>query len=485
MKPESRLRFEEKKPPSKLSHAVKAAPLNTVSIAAHRTIRQYEYENVGLESAHFVEGNAESGARLTASAIRTQRLRSNRKAETMQPASNPLSKWMQRRNIRKQYAAAKAGKTAQGVGQASGAVGKAAGAAKAAAQKTTEFIGKSKKAVLIIGGVGLMLAVLLTVVSSCSVMMEGIGSAVAGSTYPAEDAEIQSAEAAYSAMEADLQDYLDSYESTHDYDEYHYDLDSIGHDPYVLTSILTALHGEWTLEDVEDTLALLFDRQYTLTETVTTKTRYRTEPALDEDGNPTEVEVPYTYYICTVTLDNFNLSHLPVYLLTEEQLSMYATYMGTLGNRPDLFPDSPYVARYTNGYTDYDIPASLLEDEQFAAIITEAEKYLGYPYVWGAYNPDTSFDCSGFVSWVLNHSGWDIGRQGTDSLYALCTRIPAAYARPGDLVFFRGTYDTPGISHVGIYVGNNTMIHCGDPISYTNLNSSYWQAHLAGYGRLP
>ena len=486
MKPEPRLRFEEKKSPSKLSHAVMVGPLDSASLTAHREVRQYEDENVGLESAHFVEGSAETEARLTSSVIRSQRLRSHRKAETAQPASNPLSKWMQRRNIRKQYAAAKTGKTAQSVSQASGAVGKTTGAVKAAAKKTTEFVGKSKKPILIVGGVGLMLAVLLSIVSSCSVMMEGIGSAVAGSTYPTEEAEIRDAEAAYSAMEADLQNYLGSYESTHDYDEYHYDLDSIGHDPYVLTSLLTAWYqGTWTLDEVQDTLQMLFDKQYTLSRSVTTETRYRMEIVTDDDGNESEEEVPYTYSICYLTLENFNLSHVPVYILTEEQLSMYATYMGTLGNRPDLFPDSPYVARYTNGYTDYDIPEEALSDPQFAAIITEAEKYLGYPYVWGGYNPDTSFDCSGFVSWVLNHSGWDIGRQGTDSLYALCTRIPAAYARPGDLVFFRGTYDTPGISHVGIYVGNNTMIHCGDPISYTNLNSSYWQTHLAGYGRLP
>ena len=171
--------------------------------------------------------------------------------------------------------------------------------------------------------------------------------------------------------------------------------------------------------------------------------------------------------------------------LDEDQLALYAAYMGTLGNRDDLFPDSPYVARYSSGYGDYDIPEALLDDARFAAIITEAEKYLGYPYVWGGSSPATSFDCSGFVSWVLNHSGWNVGRLTTDGLYALCTPIPSAYARPGDLVFFRGTYDTPGISHVGIYVGNDVMLHCGDPISYTHLSASYWQQHFAGYGRLP
>ena len=307
------------------------------------------------------------------------------------------------------------------------------------------------------------------------------------------------AEAAYCGMEAELQAYLDSYESTHDYDEYHFDLDSIEHDPYVLISILTAWHqGAWTLDEVQSTLQMLFNKQYILTEDVTSETRYRTETRTGtrtvtdpETGETSEeeydydVQVPYTYYTCNVKLENFNLSHVPVYIMGEDQLSLYATYMGTLGNRTDLFPTSAYVGRYTNGYTDYDIPPEALADEQFAAIITEAEKYLGYPYVWGGSSPSTSFDCSGFVSWVINHSGWNVGRLDADSLYYICTPVSPANAKPGDLVFFEGTYDTPGMSHVGIYVGNSTMIHCGDPISYTNLNSSYWQAHFAAFGRLP
>ena len=198
-----------------------------------------------------------------------------------------------------------------------------------------------------------------------------------------------------------------------------------------------------------------------------------------------EEEVPYTYYICHVELENFNLSHVPVYIMSEEQLSMYAVYMSTLGNRPDLFPDSEYVSKRQNGYTDYEIPPEALEDEVFAAMIAEAEKYLGYPYVWGGSSPSTSFDCSGFVSWVINHSGWNVGRLGAQGLCNICTLLSSANVKPGDLVFFKGTYDTDGVSHVGIYVGNNMMIHCGDPISYTNLNSSYWQTHFYAYGRLP
>ena len=278
----------------------------------------------------------------------------------------------------------------------------------------------------------------------------------------------------------------DTYEATHDYDEYHFDLDEIEHDPYVLLSILSALHeGVFTLDEVQGDLEMLFEKQYILTETVTTETRYRTETRTDSEGNEYEVEVPYTWYICTVTLENFNLSHVPVYIMGEDQLSMYAVYMSTLGNRPDLFPSSGYVGKYIeNPPTAWDIPAEYLTDERFATLITEAEKYLGYPYVWGGSSPETSFDCSGFVSYVLTSTGLcNTGRLGAQGLYNIST--PVSDPQPGDLVFFVGTYDTSGISHVGIYVGDGMMLHCGDPISYTNLNTSYWQSHFYAYGRPP
>ena len=311
--------------------------------------------------------------------------------------------------------------------------------------------------------------------SSCSVLVQGGMSGVAGTTYPSTDEAMLGAEDAYAGMEAELQDYLDTYESAHSYDEYHFDLDEIGHDPYVLISILTAYHQrEWTLDEVQGTLDMLFEKQYILTERVVVETRY------DSEGDP------YSWYICYVTLENTDLSHLPVYIMGEEQLSMYAVYMATLGNRPDLFPQSQYPnASQKEDYLDYDVPPEALEDEQFAAMLEEAEKYLGYPYVWGGSSPSTSFDCSGFVSWVINHSGWDVGRLGAQGLCNICTPVTAANAKPGDLVFFKGTYDTPGASHCGIYVGNGMMIHCGSPISYANLNTSYWQEHLYCYGRLP
>lgn len=512
-KVKTQLRFEEvdkKKPPSKLTHAVQDAPANLILSQVHREVRQSEDDNVGVEAAHKVEQAVESGGRLVQSAHRAHQLKPYRaairaekkleranldalqkKAEIDSPTSNPVSKWQQKQAIKKQYAAAKHNQAAQTTAKAAENTAKAAKKAAEKAEKAGKYVWEHRRGFAIAAAILLMLAFLLNGLSSCSVMMDGVGSGIAASTYPSQDADMLGAEAQYCAMEAELQRYLDTYESTHDYDEYHFDLDTIEHDPYVLISMITALHqGEWTLDEVQGTLQMLFDRQYILTEDVVVETRYRTETDTwtDADGNThtDTYQVPYDYYICTVTLENFNLSHVPVYIMSEEQLGMYATYMATLGNRPDLFPGSGYIGKYVEGsYTDYDIPPEALDDEVFAAIIKEAEKYLGYPYVWGGSRPSTSFDCSGFVSWVINHSGWDVGRLGAQGLCNICTPVSSANVKPGDLVFFTGTYDTPGVSHVGIYVGNNMMIHCGDPISYANLNSNYWQSHFYRYGRLP
>ena len=512
-KVKTQLRFEEvdkKKPPSKLTHAVQDAPANFVLSQVHREVRQSEDDNVGVEAAHKVEQTVESGGRLVQSAHRAHQLKPYRaairaekkleranldalqkKAEIDRPTSNPVSKWQQKQAIKKQYAAAKHNQAAQTTAKAAENTAKATKKAAEKAEKAGKYVWEHRRGFAIAAAILLMLAFLLNGLSSCSVIMDGVGSGIAASTYPSQDADMLGAEAQYCEMEAELQRYLDTYESTHDYDEYHFDLDTIEHDPYVLISMITALHqGEWTLDEVQGTLQMLFDRQYILTEDVVVETRCRTETDTwtDADGNThtDTYQVPYDYYICTVTLENFNLSHVPVYIMSEEQLGMYATYMATLGNRPDLFPGSGYIGKYVEGsYTDYDIPPEALDDEVFAAIIKEAEKYLGYPYVWGGSSPSTSFDCSGFVSWVINHSGWDVGRLGAQGLCNICTPVSSANVKPGDLVFFTGTYDTPGVSHVGIYVGNNMMIHCGDPISYANLNSSYWQSHFYRYGRLP
>lgn len=513
----TRLYFEEvdkKKPPSKLSHAAAAAPVNSVLETAHREIRQSEEDNVGVESAHKIEEFAEGGVRIADSAHRSHRLKPyrdaaraetaadkanlralNKQAQRQNPqfSSNPYSRWQQKRAIKKEHMAAKAGKTGTGTAKATQETAKSAKKAAENTKKSAGFLKRHWKGALIVLALLLIVSFLLSVVSSCSVMMQSGVSAIGASTYPAEDADILAAEAQYCALEAELQEYLDTYESTHDYDEYHFDLDDIEHDPYVLISAITALHGgEWTIDEVGGTIQMLFDKQYILTETVKVETRYRTETDTwtDENGNThtDTYEVPYDYYICTVELENFNLSHVPVYIMSEEQLSMYATYMSTLGNRPDLFPDSSYVDSYINTeYEDYEVSEEALSDPQFAAMLKEAEKYLGYPYVWGGSSPGTSFDCSGFVSWVVNHCGvgWNIGRLGADSLRHICSNVSPADARPGDLIFFEGTYDTTGASHVGIYLGDNTMIHCGDPIQYANITSSYWQQHFLSFGRLP
>jgi cell wall-associated NlpC family hydrolase len=512
-----RIYFEEvdkKKPPSKLTHAVAAAPANTVLGAAHRQIRESEEDNVGVESAHKIEGAAEGGVRVLESAHRSHKLKPYRNAEhaevkadkanikaltrqeqmqNPQFSSNPYSRWQQKRAIKKEYMAAKAGKGGQTAAKAAQSTAKTAGKATEETKKSAQFFVRHKKGILIFLGLFVIVLFLLSAVSSCSVMFQSGVSGFAASSYAADDDSMRAAEAQYCALETELQDYLDTYENTHDYDEYHYDLDEIEHDPYVLISAISALHGgEWTIDEVGGTIQMLFDKQYILTENVVVETRYRTETDswTDENGNShtDTYQVPYDYYISYVTLENFNLSHVPVYIMSQDQLSMYATYMSTLGNRPDLFADSDYVNRYYNTeYEDYEIPADALSDPQFAAMMKEAEKYLGYPYVWGGSSPSTSFDCSGFVSWVVNNCGvgWNIGRLGADGLRHLCTRVTAANVQPGDLIFFQGTYDTTGASHVGIYVGNNMMIHCGDPIQYADITSAYWQEHFLSYGRLP
>lgn len=521
-----KLHFEEvdkKKPTSKLTHSLTDAPLNTVLATAHREVRDSEEDNVGVEGAHKLEQVAEGGVRTLDSAHRSHKLKPYREAAYAEKAadkanlkalnkqaqqnnpqfsSNPYSRWQQKRAIKKEYMAAKAGKTGATTAKATQKTAKSAKKAAENTKKTGTFLARHWKGALIVLALLLMIAFLSSVISSCSVLVQSGVTSFAASSYAADDADMLAAEEQYCALEAELQEYLDTYEDAHDYDEYHYDLDDIEHDPYVLISAISALHGgEWTIGEVGGTIQMLFDKQYILTETVTTETRYRTETRTgttsytDPETGETvteeyeyEVQVPYTYYICNVTLENFNLSHVPVYIMSEEQLSMYATYMATLGNRPDLFPDSQYVGMYIDTeYEDYEIPTEALSDPRFAAMMEEAEKYLGYPYVWGGSSPSTSFDCSGFVSWVINNcgEGWSIGRLGAEGLRNTCSYVSPVNARPGDLIFFEGTYDTSGASHVGIYVGNNMMIHCGDPIQYASINTNYWQQHFLSFGRLP
>ncbi len=502
-----KLQFEEarKKPPSKLSHATQTAPGDIVRGQLHQATQEGQEDNTGVEAADKVVSAAETSGRMLQEGYRSHQLKPYReaaraeqkldkaniaalqkKAQVEQLTSNPVSKWQQKQAIKRQYAAAKTGKTGEKAQATAKTASEAVRKGAEASKKAAEYVWKHRKGFAVILGFILILAFFLNAVTSCTMMIQGVGSSISTSTYAAQDSALTGAEDAYRSMETDLQQQLNRYEQTHSYDEYYYDLDTIEHDPYVLLSILSALHpGDWTVAQVTGTLDMLFDKQYILTEDVEVETRYRdSETGLDCDPDDENAEA-YDYYICTVTLENFNLSHVPVYIMSTEQLSMYATYMATLGNRRDLYPSSEYINRYDGNYTEYEIPPEALEDEVFAAMIAEAEKYLGYPYVWGGSQPSTSFDCSGFVSWVINHSGWNVGRLGAQGLCNICTPISSSNAKPGDLVFFTGTYDTPGVSHVGLYVGNGMMIHCGDPISYTNLNSNYWQSHLYCYGRLP
>ena len=473
-------------------------PLQEAGAAIHGKIREVEPENSGVQSGHLGERGVEKtvgfGKRRVQNWRAERKLRPWREAakaeqaavkanadfyyrkavaENPQLASNPISRLWQKKRLQKQYAAAyrAAGKTAQ-AGKTAEATAKAARKTAQESKRTALFVKRHWKGVLIVGGIGLLLVMLLGSLQSCSSMFGGGASNFMAASYLSEDADMLAAEEAYCAKEDELREYLDTYEATPDYDEYHFDLDEIEHDPYVLISILSALHeGMFTIDQVQGDLQTLFDKQYILTETVTTEPRY------DSDGDP------YTWTICTVTLENFDLSHVPVYMMGEDQLSLYATYMSTLGNRPDLFPSSGYVSKYIeNPPTAWEIPAEYLTDERFNTLITEAEKYLGYPYVWGGSSPSTSFDCSGFVSYVLTNSGLcNTGRLGAQGLYNIST--PVSAPQPGDLVFFVGTYDTTGVSHVGIYVGDGMMLHCGDPIQYSNLNTSYWQSHFYAYGR--
>ena len=476
----------------------------------HGKIYEVEHENVGTEGAHRSELMGEAVGRAAVHTvkkrIREHPARAVHKAEAQyikaradyqfrmaaqenpELAKNAVTRYWHKQKLKKQYAKQARQAAKQTAKQGAKAAGKTAAATEKLAERAVAFVKRHPVGALI----ALACVVLVLSLQSCASSLITLGNAAAGAvgatTYPAQDGDMLGAEAAYCSLEAELQHYLDTYESTHDYDEYHFDLDAIEHDPYVLVSILSAWHeGEWTLADVQPTLQMLFDRQYTLTENVVKERRYyiETDTWTDEDGNThtDSYRVYYDYYICTVTLDNFNLSHLPIYIMGEDKVSRYSLYMATLGNRPDLFPGSSYVGKYTNPPEGYEVPGEYLDDETFAAMLSEAEKYLGYPYVWGGSSPATSFDCSGFVSWVVNHSGWNVGRLGAQGLYNICTRTSSP--RPGDLVFFKGTYDTPGVSHCGIYVGDGMMLHCGDPISYANLNSSYWQAHFYAYGRLP
>ncbi len=405
------------------------------------------------------------------------------------PSSNPISRWRQKQELKKRYMEAKASGKAGASGAAKGGK-RAAEGTKSLVDKGIEFVKEHPKAILIAGVLGLLVMLIAGMFSSCTAMFAGSGNAVLGTSYTAEDADILGADADYSALETALDNQISNIESTHPgYDEYRYDLAEIGHNPYELASYLTVLFEDYTRAEVQSTLQSLFAQQYTLTLTPEVEVRYRTETRTDSEGNDYDVEVPYNYHILNVKLTNKGLGAvIRDSGLTTEQADRYDVLMTTSGNRSELFGEDVYGVS-GGEYTDYDIPGEALTDEKFRRMITEAEKYLGMPYVWGGSSPSTSFDCSGFVSWVINHSGngWSVGRLGAKGLKGICDIIPPDQARPGDLIFFHHTYDAPDPSdatHVGIYVGDGMMIHCGNPISYASTESSYWQSHFLCFGRI-
>lgn len=484
--------------PSGIKRTATHAPVDTLSANVHKSISRYEDDNVGVQTAHQTELGAETAYHVADHAVYSHKLKAYDKAEKLvsksdkanvnalfekfkkdnpNASSNPLSRWQQKHNIKKEYAAARAGKG--GKATAKGAE-KTAKGAKSLTQKITDFCVSHKTALLWVLAIGLLFMVISGMFSSCSTMFQGGTQVVLGTSFTAEDEDILGTDEDYTALENDLRSQVDNIESTHPgYDEYRYALDEIGHNPYELASYLTVVFEDYTREEVQATLQQLFEQQYELileeeveirTRTETrTGTRTHTDPETGETWEEEyeyEVEVEYEYYILNVTLRNYGLGNvIRSSGLSADQLERYEVLLETLGNRSYLFGEDVSSAPGGGGeYTDYDIPGEALTDTAFANMIREAEKYLGYPYVWGGSSPSTSFDCSGFVSWVINNcgNGWSVGRQTANGLKNLCAIIPPSEAKPGDLIFFQGTYGTSGASHVGIYVGNGMMIHCGD-----------------------
>ncbi|MCM1330143.1 MAG: NlpC/P60 family protein [Ruminococcus sp.] len=506
------LYFEEtdKPPNGKLHHNPADRPIQEIKNFVHGKVGEVEKENSGVEGAHKTEKLAERAggyaARKLKEGCRSHKLKPYREAEKAQAASmkadsnylyhktlkenpelagNPLSRFHQKQRIKRQYAKdlRNAGKSAE---KAAKRTGKAAGEA---TKKATDFIARHWKGILTVSVFLLLIVMIFTGLSSCAAVLQGGVTSIVGTSYTAEDEAIREVEADYKELESGLREEISDIETDYpDYDEYQYHLDEIGHDPFALASYLTAKLYDYTRQEAQAEIQALFEKQYTLTLREEIQTRYRTETTTDPDtGETTTEEVPYDYYILHVTLTNKNIETLAGELLTPEQKEMFDIYMETKGNKPDVFGEN-YATQPGGGqYTDYEIPPEALSDERFAAMIAEAEKYLGYPYVWGGSSPSTSFDCSGFVCWVINHSGaGNVGRTTAQGIFNYTTPITPSEAKPGDIIFFTGTYDSgSAVSHVGIYAGNGMMIHCGNPISYASVNTPYWQQHFYSYGRLP
>lgn len=488
---------------------------------AHQSVRNADQDNnSGVEAAHFTEGSAEGAARAGSRFQYGRKLRQYKKLEQLekkankdavdsifaermksdpQAGSNLFSRWRQKQAIKKEYAAAKAG--------AAAAENTASGTAKAAqgtvsiTEKAFQFVQSHSHIIIGIAAVGLLVLVIAGSVSSCSVLINGGGNVVLGTSYTAEDEDLKGVETDYTKLEDKLRKQIDRIETDHPgYDEYRYNLAEIGHNPYELASLLTVEFENYTRSQVQARLQSIFEAQYELKleEKVEIRTRketrvgYRYNPITGTGHTYTyQVTVQYEYKILNVTLLNRGVDYVARNSgLTDDQLQRYEVTLECRGNRDDLFAGiafaTPDGAGSSGEYQDYDIPGEALTDEKFRKMITEAEKYLGYPYVWGGSSPSTSFDCSGFVSWVINHcgNGWNVGRQTANGLMGKCDIVPKSEAKPGDLIFFQKTYNTSGASHVGIYVGNGMMIHCGSPISYASIETSYWRQHYYCMGRI-
>ena len=494
---------------------------DALSTKAHQSVRNADQDNnSGVEAAHFTEGSAEGAARAGSRFQYGRKLRQYKKLERLekkgnkdavdsifaermksdpQAGSNLFSRWRQKQAIKKEYAAAKAG--------AAAAENTASGTAKAAqgtvsiTEKAFQFVQSHSHIIIGIAAVGLLVLVIAGSVSSCSVLINGGGNVVLGTSYTAEDEDLKGVETDYTKLEDKLRKQIDRIETDHPgYDEYRYNLAEIGHNPYELASLLTVEFENYTRSQVQARLQSIFEAQYELKleEKVEIRTRketrvgYRYNPITGTGHTYTyQVTVQYEYKILNVTLLNRGVDYVARNSgLTDDQLQRYEVTLECRGNRDDLFAGiafaTPDGAGSSGEYQDYDIPGEALTDEKFRKMITEAEKYLGYPYVWGGSSPSTSFDCSGFVSWVINHcgNGWNVGRQTANGLMGKCDIVPKSEAKPGDLIFFQKTYNTSGASHVGIYVGNGMMIHCGSPISYASIETNYWRQHYYCMGRI-
>ena len=494
---------------------------DALSAKAHQSVRNADQDNnSGVEAAHFTEGSAEGAARAGYRFQYGRKLRQYKKLERLekkadkdavdsifaermksdpQAGSNLFSRWRQKQAIKKEYAAAKAG--------AAAAENTVAGTAKAAqgtasmTEKAFQFVQSHSHIIIGIAAVGLLVLVIAGSVSSCSVLINGGGNVVLGTSYTAEDEDLKGVETDYTKLEDKLRKQIDRIETDHPgYDEYRYNLAEIGHNPYELASLLTVEFENYTRSQVQARLQSIFEAQYELKLVEKVEIRTRRETRVGYSYNPItgtghtytyQVTVQYEYKILNVTLLNRGVDYVARNSgLTDDQLQRYEVTLDCRGNRDDLFAGiafaTPDGAGSSGEYQDYDIPGEALTDEKFRKMITEAEKYLGYPYVWGGSSPSTSFDCSGFVSWVINHcgNGWNVGRQTANGLMGKCDIIPKSEAKPGDLIFFQKTYNTSGASHVGIYVGNGMMIHCGNPISYASIETNYWRQHYYCMGRI-